>query len=461
MKTAGILTVGGDTPALNALIKFIRDILVNLGFSVIIGFEGGFWGLITNTHKGNIIRQAINEKEGGTFLNSLRETPLPPPNEEERIKNLPEKEKKREILFWKAKLKGAINTIKELKLDLLIIIGGDGTAQVAKRFARELKKNDISCKVIFIPRTIDNDLDTFTRLSYKGTSLEIPLCPGYPTAALNIAREAKTLRTTAESTHRIFTMQVMGRDAGWLALAGSAGWAEVVLIPEVNIVNDPQLNQENKEKLKRNFSYEVSIEEFFEIVVEKTKQNKPFHSIVVVSEGIFIDAQQIYATQYGKRKLGGAGDRIARMIMDYLKNGALDIEAYPNIKRRGNKIPPLKRRIEVRHHDTGYGPRKGPPCQYDLFLAQIIGYFGIEKILKEEAFGHMPTIKEVVSLKELKEIVNNPKEAREMIQLIDIENVKQKFVPVRALYDCSQFTTSPLGDIFLYKLLAQEGVSYP
>jgi 6-phosphofructokinase len=459
MKTAGILTVGGDTPALNALLKAIRDALRNLGFRIIYGFEGGFWGLITNSHKGNIIRTAINEREGGTFLSSLRETPVIPPQELKEIQTFPSKERNQKLALWKAKLQGALNTIKQLKIDLLIIIGGDGTVSATKAFLKEIKKTGLNCKIIFVPRTIDNDLATETELYFNGKVYKIPLCPGYPTAALNVAREAKTLRTTAASTQRIFTMQVMGRDAGWLALAATAGWAEMVLIPEVNLVSDPAKNAQNKKKAEKIFEFEISVERFLKKVVEKTKINNPLHLIISVSEGIFIDGAQIYVSQYGKRKLGGSGDEIARRIMSFLKEGHLNIVAYPNI-RNGKKYP-LIRQIEVRHHDTAYSPRKGPPSEYDIHLARLLGYYGIIKILKEEAFEHMPVLKQVLSLEELQGQLSSFKEAKEIIRLINIENAHQQFLSPQDFYDLEEFASSPAMDYFLYQILHQEEVSYP
>jgi len=459
MKRAGILTVGGDTPALNALLKAIRDALRDLGFKIIYGFEGGFWGLITNIHRGNIIRTAIDETEGGTFLSSLRETPVIPPKEMSRIKKLPPDERRYKIRWWKAKLRGALNTIKELKIDLLVIIGGDGTASATRAFIEEIKKAKLNCKVIFIPRTIDNDLATDTRLYYNGKVFNVTLCPGYPSAALRVAQQAKTLKTTAASTHRIFTTQIMGRDAGWLALAATAGWAEIVLIPEVNIVTDSQLNGRNKQNKGKKFEAEISIDHFFESVVEKTKRNQPPHLIIGVSEGIFLDGSQIYATQYGERKLGGAGDEIARRIIEFLKNGALDIIAYPNT-RNGKKYP-MVRRIEARHHDTAYDPRKGSPSKYDIMLARILGYHGITKMIEDEIFEHMPTLREVVSLQELIERNKSPKEAAELIQFVHIANTKQQFVNPRDFYDLSDLTSSSAMDHFLYLILHEEGKSYP
>ena len=459
MKRAGILTVGGDTPALNALIRAIRDALRDLGFKTIYGFEGGFWGLIANIYKGNIIRTAIDETEGGTFLSSLRERPVIPPEEMAKIQNLPPAERRYKIKWWKTKLRGALNTIKELQLDLLVIIGGDGTASATRAFIEEIKKAKLNCEVIFVPRTIDNDLATDTRLYFNGEVFTVPLCPGYPTAALNVAREAKTLQTTATSTHRIFTMQIMGRDAGWLALAATAGRAEIVLIPEVNIVTNPKLNEENKQKTKKEFKAEISIDHFFELVIERTKRNKPPHLIIGVSEGIFLDGSQIYATQYGKRKLGGAGDEIARRIIEFLKNGALNIVAYPNT--RNGKNYPMVRKIGVRHHDTAYGPRKGPPSKYDIMLAYILGYYGITKMIQDGIFEHMPTLREVVNLKELTERAQSPKEAMKIIQFIHIRNTRQHFVNPYAFYDLPNLSSSSAMDYFLYTILHEEGKSYP
>ncbi len=88
MKIAGIATVGGDAPILNALLEGARRALDHLGFSFLYGFRGGYRGIITCNHLGNILTAAVNPRQGGTFLSSLRDSPLPsPPEKKENRSN--------------------------------------------------------------------------------------------------------------------------------------------------------------------------------------------------------------------------------------------------------------------------------------------------------------------------------------------------------------------------------------
>ncbi len=144
--------------------------------------------------------------------------------------------------------------------------------------------------MIAIPRTIDNDLQTYTiHRCPDGREISVPLCPGYPSAALRLALHARRLRSTARSTHRIFTLETMGRDAGWLALATSRSWVELIMIPEVNWVSDPQKNKENKAGAQAQGQtlpqIEIPIERLYEKIEEWYTRNYPPHLIITVSEG--------------------------------------------------------------------------------------------------------------------------------------------------------------------------------
>jgi len=94
-------------------------------------------------------------------------------------------------------------------------------------------------------------------------------------------------------------------------------------------------------------------------------------------------------------------------------------------------------------------------------LARMLGYYGITKMLQEGIFGHMPTLREVVSLQELIERNKSPKEATELIQFVHIKNTKQHFVNPQDFYDLSDLASSPAMDHFLYLILHEEGKSYP
>lgn len=196
MKRIGVLTSGGDAPGMNAAIRAIVRTALYHGIEV-YGIYRGFDGLID----GEILLMSSKDvsniiHRGGTILKTSRS------------KRFLEKE-------WREK---AYQNLKELFIEGLIVIGGDGSYKGTHQFISE--HTDIHA--VGVPGTIDNDL--------YGTDYTI----GYDTA-INIAVEAiDRIRDTASSLDRIFIVEVMGKDAGFIALrSGIAGGAEAVLIPEL------------------------------------------------------------------------------------------------------------------------------------------------------------------------------------------------------------------------------------
>lgn len=194
MKTIGVLTSGGDSPGMNAAFRAVVRIAFSEDFEV-VAFRHGFKGLIegnfakvTPTDVSNIIQR------GGTILKSARC---------EEFRTVEGR-------------KQAADVLKKEGIDYLIVIGGDGSFQGGSLLAKE---HDIA--VIGVPATIDNDL--------VGTDETI----GYDTA-LNTAMEAiDKIRDTADAHDRLFLVEVMGRDAGFIALeTGISGGAELILLPE-------------------------------------------------------------------------------------------------------------------------------------------------------------------------------------------------------------------------------------
>ncbi|TRZ40978.1 ATP-dependent 6-phosphofructokinase [Robertkochia solimangrovi] len=198
MENLAIITSGGDAPGLNACIHAVVKSSVFYGLKV-FGVRDGFNGLIS----GEIYPLRLKDVHGiipmgGTILRTSRS----------------EHFQTRQGRFE------AYEQLKKLDIHQLIIIGGDGTMEGAKVLAEEYK----SLKVIGIPKTIDNDLE--------GTEYSI----GFDTA-LNTAVDAiDRIRDTAESHNRIFLVEVMGRDAGYIAYgSGLATGAEGILIPETSM----------------------------------------------------------------------------------------------------------------------------------------------------------------------------------------------------------------------------------
>ena len=221
-KKIGILTSGGDCGGLNAAIRSIFYRAKNKYKMDVYGIRDGTAGLIKRpvdvmqlTHKtfgGYLLRQ------GGTFLGSTNKgNPFKIPTS-----NGKHVDKSKEI----------IEGYHSMKLDGLIIIGGDGSMQILKKLAK-----DGNMKIVAIPKTIDNDVGA--------TESSI----GFHTAVDVATQALDNLQSTAASHRRSMILEVMGRDAGHIALnAGIAGGADIILIPELKYSIDGIINKLNSMK---------------------------------------------------------------------------------------------------------------------------------------------------------------------------------------------------------------------
>lgn len=202
-KTIALMTGGGDCPGLNAAIRAITRIArIEYGDRV-VGIEDGYEGLIEGRYREldvNSTRGIL--RIGGTILgtsNRTDPTQYVGPGEDAPSDRSDE----------------AFITLQEIGADALIVIGGDGTMYLTHQFARG------RIPVVGVPKTIDNDV--------HGTDYAI----GFQTCITTVTDAIDKLHTTAESHHRVLLIEVMGRNAGWVALhAGIAGGADVILIPE-------------------------------------------------------------------------------------------------------------------------------------------------------------------------------------------------------------------------------------
>ena len=214
-KTIGVVTSGGDAPGMNAAIRAVTRVAHSKGL-LVVGFERGWDGLLTNTFRrltprsvGGIIQL------GGTILHTLRCAAFEEPNGVER----------------------AAETLRINNLEGLVVIGGDGSF----RGALELSKKN-SALMIGIPATIDNDV--------YGIDETI----GFDTAVNTAVGAIDKIRDTAISHERIFIVEVMGRKRGFLALeVGICVGAEVILIPEnpLKLEEIVKLMEDNSRKGKR------------------------------------------------------------------------------------------------------------------------------------------------------------------------------------------------------------------
>lgn len=195
IKTIGILTSGGDAPGMNAAIRAVTRSAIYSGFRV-KGIYRGYRGLITDEivefktqNVSNIIQM------GGTILKTARCQEFRTPEGRQL----------------------AYDVLRRQEIDALVVIGGDGSLSGARIFA-----NEFNFPIIGLPGTIDNDL--------YGTDSTI----GYDTALNTIMQCVDKIRDTATSHERLFFIEVMGRDAGFLALNGAiASGAEAAIIPEI------------------------------------------------------------------------------------------------------------------------------------------------------------------------------------------------------------------------------------
>ncbi|MBP2832125.1 6-phosphofructokinase [Aquimarina sp. U1-2] len=224
IRTIGVMTSGGDAPGMNAAIRAVARACAYYNVNC-IGFYRGFQGMIEGDHcvlNARSVRNIISR--GGTILKSAR-------SEEFRTKEGRRK---------------AAKQLDKLEVDAMVLIGGDGTFRGGQIFSKEHE-----VPVIGVPGTIDNDI--------LGTNYTI----GYDTALNTVIEAIDKIRDTASSHDRLFFVEVMGRDAGFIALnTGVGAGAEEILIPEEDLGLDRLL-----ESLKR------------------SKRSGKSSSIVVVSEG--------------------------------------------------------------------------------------------------------------------------------------------------------------------------------
>lgn len=207
IKRIGVLTGGGDCPGLNAVIRAVtKDALYN-GIEV-LGIEDGFLGLIEDRVRPLIIDDVSNILTvGGTILGSSNKA---------NPQKYPVGKNPDGSIRFKDVTDVCMTHLEVHGIQALIVIGGDGTMSGAKPFA----DNGINC--IGVPKTIDNDL--------WGSDLTF----GFQTAVAVATEALDRVHTTAASHHRVMVVEVMGRNAGWLALhAGVASGSDIILLPEI------------------------------------------------------------------------------------------------------------------------------------------------------------------------------------------------------------------------------------
>jgi len=325
MKKLLISTGGGDCPGLNAVIRGICKNAYKNGNWEVYGSMEAFNGVLNEPQE--IIKltpevvAGIHVKGGTIIKTTNKGNPLEFP-----IKNADGKtelQDKSSVLIAK---------LKELGFDALISIGGDGSQKIS--YALHLK----GLPIVGVPKTIDNDLSA-TDVTF-----------GFQTAVQVATDSFDRLVTTAESHHRVMIMEVMGRDAGWIALnTAIAGGAEVCLIPEI--------------------PYDVN--KVVEKINSRYRNGKGFVNIVI-AEGAVAKDGTITA------KEGDIGSHHPRL-------GGVAFTLSEQLKNAGCKA-------DIRETVLGHIQRGGTPVAYDRYLATLFGIKAFELVEKGE-FGKMVSFK--------------------------------------------------------------------
>jgi ATP-dependent phosphofructokinase / diphosphate-dependent phosphofructokinase len=294
----GVLTGGGDCPGLNAAIRAIVRKGVDVYGHAVIGFRDGWRGVIENQTTELTLESTRGiVHRGGTILGSSRTNPY-----QDGADGTPR----------------VRDTMQSMNLDGLIAIGGEDTLGVASRLS------DSGLNVIGVPKTIDNDLG--------GTDRTF----GFDTAVQVATDAIDRLHTTAESHHRVLILEVMGRNAGWIALhSGIAGGADVILIPEKPF----------------------DIEEVCRLVTRRRSRGR-FFSIVVVAEG----ATPVEGTM---ETIGGETDAFG-----HARLGGIGVQLEKEIEQRTG--------FETRATILGHVQRGGTPTAFDRVLATRLGIAAID-----------------------------------------------------------------------------------
>jgi 6-phosphofructokinase 1 len=315
MKRIGILTGGGDAPGLNAVIRAVVKTATRADLEV-IGLEDSFDGLIEPDRWRKLTPRDVTGilRIGGTILGTAnRGNPFAAPIETSGgMRDYSDR---------------CVEIFHELKLDTLVVIGGDGTLAIAHEFHRR------GIPLVGVPKTIDNDIVETTNTFGFDTAV------GFATDAID------RLHTTAEAHHRVMVVEVMGRYAGWIALyAGVAGGADVILIPEIPFD--------------------------LEKVAEQVRNRDAFgarFSIVVVAEGA--------------KPIGGAVSLVKSASGEYSERlGGVAVRLTSDLETLTGK--------EARTVVLGHLQRGGSPTSFDRLLATRFGARAVELLL-EGTFGHM------------------------------------------------------------------------
>ncbi len=324
MKRIAVLTSGGDAPGMNAAVRAVVRTSVFYGLQCYVVYQG-YQGLIDGKIKQANARSVNNIiNKGGTILKSARSLEFRTPKGRQK----------------------AFDNIKKFEIDALVVIGGDGSFTGALIF-----QNEFNIPVIGIPGTIDNDI--------YGTQHTL----GYDTALNTVVEVIDKIRDTASSHNRLFFVEVMGRDAGHIALnTGIGAGAEEILIPEENRGLDQLL-----ESLKHS---------------EKSGKSS---SIVVVAEG----------------------DKTGKNVFELATYVEQNLPYY-----------------EVRVSVLGHMQRGGSPSCFDRVLASRMGVHAIESLREGKSKVMVGVMNDKMELTPLEEAIKGKSEInKDLLRVTDILSI--------------------------------------
>jgi 6-phosphofructokinase 1 len=322
MKRIAVLTGGGDAPGLNAVIRAVTKTAINVYGCEVFGIVDGYDGFIASAGVLPLDLAAVRGilPRGGTILGTA--------NRGNPFARKVMQSGKEVVIDVSDEI---IKAIQDLHLDAVIVIGGDGTLRVAMELCEK------GVPVVGVPKTIDNDVG--------GTEVTF----GFDTALMIATEALDRLHTTAEAHHRVMVLELMGRDAGFIALhSGVSGGADVILIPEIP------------------FKYDAIIRK----VQERARAGSKF-SLLAVSEGARpLGGQEVYARSgdavYVPR-LGGIGQEVGRYI-----------------EQQG---------FEARVTVLGHVQRGGSPTAFDRWLATRYGAAAV-RTAAAGTFGRMVALRD-------------------------------------------------------------------
>lgn len=319
MKRIGLLTSGGDCQSLNATMRGVAKSLYEAYPDIeIYGILEGYKGLMYDNYRK--LKPADFSgilTEGGTIIGTSRQ-PF-------KLMGVPDE-------TGMDKIKAMITNYNKLKLDCLVILGGNGTHKTANLLSKE------GLNIVTLPKTIDNDI--------WGTDMTF----GFQ-SAVNVATSAiDCIHTTAASHGRVFIVEVMGHKVGWLTLhAGIAGGADIILIPEI--------------------PYDIN--SVVDALQKRVEQGKKF-SILAVAEGAISKEDAKLSKKELKEKMKAS--------------------PYPSISYKIGKEIQDKTGQEVRITVPGHMQRGGSPCAYDRVISTRLGA-AAANLIKEEKYGYMVAIR--------------------------------------------------------------------